>query len=189
MPLLSNMPQTPISLRRKELSRERKRKWIFKNTQTRRFERLVVTSAKRLGTDATLEIFSKLRRETGTREYNALIKICMEKARESNDDVSIGHAQKAFELFVSMKEEGFPLEEESYSPLLVYLTDTERIEEFNLFCNFIKDANPGSVSRLGYYEILLWIRVNNVEKVQELLDFAIDHIEDASDLAEFLVGE
>ncbi|XP_058072693.1 pentatricopeptide repeat-containing protein At4g04790, mitochondrial-like isoform X2 [Magnolia sinica] len=184
MPWFSNMSQTCISLRRKELSRERKQKWIFKNTQTHRFEGLVRMCAQKLGTEATLEVFGKLGRETGVKEYNALIKICIEKARQSNDEeISLDEIQKAFQLFRSMREQGFQLEEESYSPLLMYLIDMGMIEEFHFFCGLIKDENPGSFSRLGYYEMLLWIRVNNEDKVQELCNSVVDSIEDSLDLA------
>lgn len=154
---------------RKELSRERKGRWIFKNTQMHRFDQLVRMSAQKLGTEATLDVFGKLGRETGIKEYNALIKLCIEKAREGNDeDISLDHMHKALQLFSSMREQGFPLEEETYGPFLVYLIDMRMIQEFHFFSKFVKDENPSSFSRLAYYEMLLWIAVKDEEKVQEL---------------------
>ncbi|XXG82968.1 hypothetical protein AAC387_Pa10g0838 [Persea americana] len=154
---------------RKELSRERKGRWIYKNTQMHRFDQLVRMSAQKLGTEATLDVFGKLGRETGVKEYNALINLCIEKAREGNDeDISLDHIHKAFQLFSSMREQGFPLEEETYGPFLVYLIDMGMIQEFHFFSKFVKDENPSSFSRLAYYEMLLWIAVKDEEKVQEL---------------------
>ena len=72
-----------------------------------------------------------------------------------------------------MKDNGFPLEEETYGPFLAYLIDMAMVEEFFFFCDVIKDANPSSVSKLGYYEMLLWIKVDNEEKIQELCDFIV----------------
>lgn len=154
---------------RKELSRERKGRWIYKNTQMHRFDQLVRMSAQKLGTEATLDVFGKLGRETGIKEYNALINLCIEKAREGNDeDISLDHIHKAFQLFNSMREQGFPLEEETYGPFLVYLIDMGMIQEFHFFSKFVEDENPSSFSRLAYYEMLLWIAVKDEEKVQEL---------------------
>uniref|UniRef100_A0A6V7QU75 PROP1-like PPR domain-containing protein n=1 Tax=Ananas comosus var. bracteatus TaxID=296719 RepID=A0A6V7QU75_ANACO len=38
----------------------------------------------------------------------------------------------------------------------------------NMFSKFFKDENPRSNSRIGYYEMLLWLRVGNEAKIQEL---------------------
>ncbi|XP_057950373.1 pentatricopeptide repeat-containing protein At4g04790, mitochondrial-like isoform X2 [Malania oleifera] len=186
IPWFSNLPRNNISLRRKEVSRERKQKWIFKNTQSYRFERLVRMCACKVGADATLKVFGKLGRETGVKEYNALIGLCIEKARSTNDeDVSLGQIYNAFQLFKSMREQGFQLEEETYGPFLMFLIDMGMIEEFHFFCGIIKNENPSSLSRLGYYEMLLWTRVNNKEKIQELCDYiAVDDDGDKANIRE-----
>lgn len=169
IPWFSNISQTSVSQRRKELSRERKRKWIFKNTQARRFERLVRMCAQKLGSEATLEVFGRLGRETGVKEYNALIKLCVEEARESNDEEgSLDQVHKAFQLLNMMREQGFQLEEETYGPLLLYFIDMEMVQEFHFFSRLIKDENSASYARLGYYEMILWIRVRDESKVEEL---------------------
>ncbi|KAK9269514.1 hypothetical protein L1049_001289 [Liquidambar formosana] len=169
IPWILSTSHNNISLRRKELSRDRKQKWVFRNTQDPRFGKLVRMCAHKLGTDATLQVFSKLGRETGVKEYNALIGLCLDEARKSVDDeVSRQQLQKAFQHIVSMREQGFQLEEETYGPFLMYLIDMGMIEEFQFFYGVIKDENPCSLSRLGYYEMLLWIRVNNEEKIEEL---------------------
>ncbi|XP_057465800.1 pentatricopeptide repeat-containing protein At4g04790, mitochondrial-like [Actinidia eriantha] len=49
IPWFSSMTNNNISLRRKEVSRDRKQKWIFKSTQTHRFDKLVRMRAQKLG--------------------------------------------------------------------------------------------------------------------------------------------
>ncbi|XP_059659603.1 pentatricopeptide repeat-containing protein At4g04790, mitochondrial-like isoform X2 [Cornus florida] len=172
IPWFSSLSHNNISLQRKEISRERKQKWVFKSSQTHRFGRLVRMCAEKLGTDATIQVFGKLGRETGIKEYNALIGLCVEKAKRSKDEeVSLQQAYKAFQLFKSMREQGFPLEEETYGPFLVYLIDMCMVEEFQFFCGVIRDENPNSLSRLAYYEMMLWIRVDNEDKIQELCNY------------------
>ncbi|KAL2247590.1 UNVERIFIED_CONTAM: Pentatricopeptide repeat-containing protein, mitochondrial [Sesamum indicum] len=167
-PWLSRMSNINISLRRKEVSRERKQKWVFKNAQTSRFGRLVKMCARKLGPDATIEVFGKLGRETGLKEYNALIKVCIETARDTTDeDVSLEQIYKAYQILKLVRENGFNIEEETYGQFLMYLIDFGMVEEFFFFHELIKHENPDSLPRLAYYEMLLWIRVNNEEKIQE----------------------
>ncbi|XP_057473800.1 pentatricopeptide repeat-containing protein At4g04790, mitochondrial-like [Actinidia eriantha] len=175
----SSMIHNNISLRRREVSRDRKQKWIFKSNQTHRFDRLVRKCAQKLGADATIQVFGKLGRETGVKEYNALIGLCIEKARKTQDEeVSLQQIYKAYQLFKLMREQGFQLEEESYGPFLICLIDMEMVEEFQYFCGVIQDENPKSLSRLAYYEMLLWIGVNNEVKIKELCDFAANDDDD-----------
>lgn len=164
-----------ISLRRKEVVRERKQKWVFKSTQVGRFNKLVAMCADKVGSDTAVDIFGKLGRETGVKEYNALIKVCIEKARSATDeDEALEQIHRAFRFFKSMKDNGFQLEEETYGPFLAYLIDMAMVEEFHFFCGVIMDANPASSSKLGYYEMLLWIKVNNEEKIQELCNYILN---------------
>ncbi|GFZ12476.1 tetratricopeptide repeat (TPR)-like superfamily protein [Actinidia rufa] len=179
IPWFSSMTRNNISLRRREVSRDRKQKWIFKSNQTHRFDRLVRKCAQKLGADATIQVFGKLGRETGVKEYNALIGLCIEKARKTQDEeVSLQQICKAYQLFKLMREQGFQLEEESYGPFLICLIDMEMVEEFQYFCGVIQDENPNSLSRLAYYEMLLWIGVNNEVKIKELCDFAANDDDD-----------
>lgn len=158
-----------MSLRRKEIARERKEKWTFKSTQISRFQQLVKQCACKLGADTTIKVFGKLGRETGRKEYNALIRICMEKARESKDEeVSLKQLSKAYQLLKSMKEQGFQVEEESYRPILMYFIDFGMVQEFDFFCELIMDSNTDSLARLAYYEMLLWTKVENEDKIEEL---------------------
>ncbi|XP_042479017.1 pentatricopeptide repeat-containing protein At4g04790, mitochondrial-like isoform X2 [Macadamia integrifolia] len=186
IPWISNISNASVSSRRKEISRHRKQRWIFKNSQTRRFNRLVKMCAEKLGTDATLEVFGKLGRETGVKEYKALMEHCIQKARDSEDDeVSLHEIHKAFQLFRTMREQGFQIEENIYGPFLMYLIDMGMVEEFHFFSRIIRDENPYSISRLGYYEMLLWIRVDDESKVQELCNFVgLDNEGDRYSLAE-----
>lgn len=167
------LSQNSITLRRKEISRNRKQKWVFKDTQSRRFERLVNMCAEKLGTDATINVFGKLGRETGVKEYNALIGLCIKKSKEVEDEeVTLEQIYKAYQLFKSMREEGFQLEEETYGQFLTFLIDMEMVEEFNFFCGVIRDENPNSLPRLAYYEMLLWVRLDDEDKIKEHCDFA-----------------
>ncbi|KAM1582839.1 hypothetical protein ACFX10_030524 [Malus domestica] len=174
LPFYPEVSHGAISLRRKEVTRERKQKWTFGSGQVNRFGRLVDMCANKLGTHTTLQVFGKLGRETGVKEYNSLIKICIERARSSTDeDVGVEQFHMAYRIFKAMKEQGFPLEEETYGQLLAYLTDMGMIKEFQYFCGVIKAGNPSSVGRLGYYEMLLWISVDDEEKIKELSNYIV----------------
>ncbi|URD71932.1 Pentatricopeptide repeat-containing protein [Musa troglodytarum] len=171
VPWFSNMSQINTTQWKKEVSRERKQKYIFKNTESRRFVELMEKCADKLGTKSTVEFFGKLGREMGMREYNALIGLCIGKARNcSNEEDSMVHIKKAYGLFASMREKGLQIEEQSYGPLLMYMIDMKLTQEFQMFSEFFKDENPESSSRIGYYEMLLWIRVGNEDKIRELFD-------------------
>ncbi|CAN4104074.1 unnamed protein product [Withania somnifera] len=170
VPWLSNVTKYNTPLRRKELARERKEKWIFKSTQLSRFQELVKQCARKLGTDTTVKVFGKLGRETGLKEYNALIRLCIEKARESNDEeVSLKQLSKAYQFLKSMKEQGFQVDEQSYGPILMYFIDFGMVQEFDFFCELIIDRNADSLARLAYYEMLLWTKVEDEDKIEELL--------------------
>ncbi|KAJ0048738.1 hypothetical protein Pint_17054 [Pistacia integerrima] len=178
IPWFSTVSNNNISQLRTEVLPERRQKWIFKNTETHRSEKLVNLCANKLGTDATLNEFGRLGRETGVKEYNSLIRICIERAKDcDHEDVALEEQIcKAFQLLNFMKDQGFQLEEETYGPLLMYLIDMGMIEEFHFFRKAIESGNSRSDPRLGYYEMLLWIRVNDEEKIQELCNCtAIDY--------------
>ncbi|GAB4854927.1 hypothetical protein Ancab_023516 [Ancistrocladus abbreviatus] len=170
LPWFSSRLRSGPSLQRKEVGRVRKQKWIFKNTQESRFGRLVRMCAETLGADAIIWMFGRLGRETGPKEYNAFISLCIETAKKTEDEeVLLEQTYKAYQLFKSMKEQGFPIEEETYGPFLMYLIDMQATEEFYFFLGIIRDENPSSNVRLGYYEMLLWIEVDNEEKIHELI--------------------
>ncbi|KAJ0106175.1 hypothetical protein Patl1_19500 [Pistacia atlantica] len=166
-----------ISQLGKKVLHERRQKWISKNPQTHCFEKVVSLSANKLGTDATLNVFGRLGRENCVKEYNSLIRICIERAKDCDyEDVALEQICKAFQLFNLMKEQGFQLEGETYGTLLMYLIYMGMIEEFHFFRKAIDSGNSRSDPRLGYYEMLLWIRVNDEEKIQELCSCtAIDY--------------
>ncbi|KAF7833872.1 Pentatricopeptide repeat-containing protein, mitochondrial [Senna tora] len=168
LPWYPTMSHGNILQRQKEASRTRKQKWIFHTTQQNRFQRVVNFSAEKLGTDTVLEVFGRLGKETTLEDYNALIGLCIKKARATNDEeVAVGEMGKAFHLFTLMREHGHQLQEQTYGPFLVYLIDMGMVEEFEFFSEVIKDENPSSLSRLGYYEMMLWLRVEDEEKIWE----------------------
>ncbi|EEF39536.1 pentatricopeptide repeat-containing protein At4g04790, mitochondrial isoform X2 [Ricinus communis] len=186
IPWFQNLSHGNVNQQRKEVSRTRKQKWIFSSGQKTRFDQLIRMIDQKLGSEAILELFSKLGRETGVKEYNALIKILIEKARASDDkDVALKHIIVAFEFLKLMKEEGFRIDEETYSPFLMYLIDMGMVTEFGSFCEAIEENDSSSLARLGYYEMLLCIRVNNEEKIRELCSYiANNNLNETFDLLE-----
>ncbi|KAK7856947.1 pentatricopeptide repeat-containing protein [Quercus suber] len=184
IPWFSNLSHNHISLHRKEVSRERKQKWVYKSSQGNRFNRLISMCGQKLGTETTIQVFGKLGRETGVKEYNALIGLCVQRVRRSDDeDAALEQIHMAFRLFESMREQGFQIEEDTYGQFLLYLIEMGMEQEFHFFCGVIGKDNPCSLPRLGYYEMLLWIGVNNEEKIQELCKYiAVDNGGDNSTL-------
>lgn len=184
VPWFSNFSHHNLSLYRKEVSRQRKQKWVYKSSQGGRINRLIEMCGQKLGTECTVELFGRLGRDTGMKEYNALIRICIEKAKASNDeDEAVEQVYKAFRLLESVREQGFQLEEETYGPFFMYIIEMGLVEEFHFFCEVIRKNNPHSFSRLGYYEMLLWMGVNNEEKIRELCNYiAVDDGEDKSNV-------
>lgn len=169
-PWFSNGSQTCTTQLKKTLSRERKQKYIFKNVESRRFLELMKKCADKLGTESTLEFFEKLGRETGVKEYNSLIKICIDKAGCcSKEEDSLVYINKVHGLFLSMIEKGMPIEEESYGPLLNYMIDKKLMQGFQMFIELFKNEIP-DCPRIGYYEMFFWIRVGDEKKIKELLD-------------------
>ncbi|RWW26483.1 hypothetical protein GW17_00009136 [Ensete ventricosum] len=79
------MSQINTTQWKKDVSRERKQKYIFKNTESRRFVELMKKCADKLGTKSTVEFFDRLGREMGVREYSALIGLCISKARNCSN--------------------------------------------------------------------------------------------------------
>lgn len=182
MPLIGDLPHDEASLKRKERARDRKSKWVLKGTNNNRSDRLLKMCVSKLGTTATVDMFGHLGRETGLKEYNTLIKVCIKKARETSDEyVAIEEMSKAFYLFRRMRECGFQLQEQTYRPVLQYIIDMGLVQEFQLFSDVIKTDNRHSISRLGYYEMMLWIRVNNEEMIRDICEYIT--VEDSKDTA------
>jgi len=172
---------------KKEVLRSRKQKHVFKGAESYLFTKLMRNCASKLGPKSTLEIFDRIGRQTGIKDYNALIKLCISKARQSSYETSSVHMHKVYQLFASMRERGFQIEEESFGPFLEYMIDMKMVQEFQIFSEFIKDVNPGSYSRIGYYEMLLWIRAGDEDKIRELCSLSgVANNEDCYNLAGML---
>ncbi|TVU33514.1 hypothetical protein EJB05_25337 [Eragrostis curvula] len=176
----------PMMHWRREVAREKKKQYIFKNTESRRFTKLMRICAEKLGAESTLEFFGKLGRDTGVKEFNALIRACLEKARACKDiDSAVEHIYRAYNLFETMKDRGLSIEQDSYGPFLLYLVEVGLSEEFEMFSAFFKEANPKSFSRIAYYEMLHCIRLQNERKIQQLCHSVEDYNEEAHyDIAE-----
>ncbi|XP_027911022.1 pentatricopeptide repeat-containing protein At4g04790, mitochondrial-like isoform X3 [Vigna unguiculata] len=184
IPWMPDLCHGNLLVKRKGVVRERKHKWIFKYSSDDRFDRLIKVCAAKLGTTKTVNVFGHLGRKTGVKEYNALLKVCIEKARATDDEhIAVNEMSKAFHLLKSMRDSGYPLEEQTYGQLLWYISDMGLVQEFQLFSDVIKAENPGSASRLGYYEMLLWLRVDNEEMIRDICEFiTVDDRENTSAL-------
>ncbi|KAL7598217.1 pentatricopeptide repeat-containing protein At4g04790, mitochondrial isoform X1 [Lactuca sativa] len=181
IPWAPTLINSTTSLRRKDVTRERKQKWVFKSTQGTRFSRLTRLCTRRLGADNAIKVFGKLGRQTGVKEFNAMIEVCIEKARNTDDeDTALEEFHRAYMVFESMRESGFEIGEETYGPFLLFIIDMGMVEEFHFFCENIKKENLNSLSRLAYYEMLLWIKLNDGDKIQMLITNA-----DGSDESNF----
>ncbi|OEL36115.1 Pentatricopeptide repeat-containing protein [Dichanthelium oligosanthes] len=176
----------PLMHWRREVAREKKKQYVFKNVESRRYTRLMQLCANKLGTESTIEFFGKLGRETGVKEFNSLIRLCLKKARACKDvDSAVEYIYRSYHLFETMKDKGLRIEQDIYGPFLLYLVDVGLLEEFEMFTAFFKDANPQSFSRIAYYEMLLCIRVQDEEKIQELCHSVEDYNEETHyDIAE-----
>ncbi|CAN6234102.1 unnamed protein product [Urochloa humidicola] len=170
----------------REVAREKKKHYIFKNVESRRYTKLMQLCANKLGTESTIEFFGKLGRETGVKEFNSLIRLCLNKARACKDiDSAIEYIYRAHRLFETVRDRGLRIEQDIYGPFLLYLVDVGLLEEFEMFAAFFKDANPDCLSRIAYYEMLLCIRVQDEEKIKELCHSVEDYNEEAHyDIAE-----
>ncbi|CAN1168064.1 Pentatricopeptide repeat-containing protein At4g04790, mitochondrial [Linum perenne] len=158
-----------LSHQQKVSRRERKEKWIFSSSQVNRVERLARCCVEKLGSDTTFNVFGKIGRETGVKEFDALIKSCLKIARQSKDlEIILKHVSKCFRFLSVMKEQGFQIEENTYGPVLMYLIEMSMVEEFHLFLQAIRTENASPLARLGYYEMLLYITVGDEQKIQEL---------------------
>jgi len=190
IPWMPDLCHGNLLVKRKGVVRERKHKWIFKYSSDDRFDRLIKVCAAKLGTTKTVNVFGHLGRKTGVKEYNALLKVCIEKARATDDEhIAVNEMSKAFHLLKSMRDSGYPLEEQTYGQLLWYISDMGLVQEFQLFSDVIKAENPGSASRLGYYEMLLWLRVDNEEMIRDICEFiTVDDRENTSALRGWLIN-
>lgn len=165
----SELFKSSMPLRRKELARDRKNKWIFKSTQKLRFDKLVDMCLDIVGSGLTFDVLYKLGRGTGLKEYNAFLKGCIETARNSKDKkVQIEQVLEAYRLLQLMKERGFPIEEDAFGPFFMFLIDMHMDDQFLILLEVVKDEDPSLHPRLGYYEMHFWIEMNNEEKIHEL---------------------
>ncbi|KAL0908971.1 hypothetical protein M5K25_023487 [Dendrobium thyrsiflorum] len=174
-----------VERRKKETSRFRKQKVMQKNVTSRHFLKLMELCAEKLDVESTLGLFGRVGREISLKEYKTLIALWIGKARNNNGEDSIGYLQKVFHLFVSMRERGFQILEDIYAPVFVYMIDMRMKEEFLVFTEFIKDYDHKSYSKIGYYEMLFWIKMGDKCRIKELCSSIVaDRGDDDNKLAE-----
>ncbi|KAF8096930.1 hypothetical protein N665_0298s0003 [Sinapis alba] len=159
----------PPSTKKQHVARGRLQFETFKKKQSQLMKKLSKGCARKLGQETTFEVLFKMGKEAGEREYNARIQLCIENARRSNDaEYVLDQVGKAIEYLKEMRQGGFSIKEATYGPFFRYLVDMEMVEEFQIFKEFIREASPEPVEKLVYYEMLLWIQVNDEEKIHEL---------------------
>lgn len=153
----------------KQASRGRVQTENYQKKQSEIMEKLAKGCVRKLGTETMFEVLTKMGKEAGEKEYNAMTKLCIERARRSNDaEYALDQIGKAIEHLKEMRQLGFSIGEGAYGPFFKYLVDMEMVEEFQILKDFIKEACPESSGRLVYYEMLLWIQVNDEEKIHKL---------------------
>ncbi|KAH9318724.1 hypothetical protein KI387_020493, partial [Taxus chinensis] len=156
------------SLRRKELSRERKKRRVIKTMQEHRFGELIKTYGKRIDGEVTLDILGRLGRESGVREYNAMIQVCVNKAEEAADeDESLKQLCTAFRVFERMREEGRVPDRFSYMPLIDYVANKGMVKEFRCLVQQM-EKDDVDYWETGYFEMVLWINDGNKDEVAGL---------------------
>ncbi|XP_011030879.1 PREDICTED: pentatricopeptide repeat-containing protein At4g21880, mitochondrial-like isoform X7 [Populus euphratica] len=117
------------------------------------------------GTDATMDVFGMLGRETGLKEFNVLMKMCIEQCRETDDEnVAKEQISQVLELFISMKEQGFPIEEETYGPFLMLLIDKESMMK-RRFRNFAVVFVLIMGTRISVYELLETVDITKLSSL------------------------
>ncbi|PWA37941.1 hypothetical protein CTI12_AA586030 [Artemisia annua] len=128
-------------------------------------------SMKRQRQPSTMQVFRKMDIEIGVKELNTLLECCIEDARKLKNyrDDALEEIQNAYSVFAQFRRREFELGEETYGPFLMFLIDMEMVEEFHYICLNIKRDNPESFSRLAYYEMLLWIKLGDEDKIQQLI--------------------
>lgn len=155
--------------RAKEMSRFRKTLRMPEAKQDYRFSEVMTMIARKVGTVSTLALLDRMGMKLAVQDFNALIGICVEKARHAVDDEeALDQIYKAYQLLRLMKEKGLSLSEGSYGPCLAFLVDMEMEQDFLFFSKWIKYESPEASPRIGYYEMLFLIKVNDHERILDL---------------------
>ncbi|KAG7546642.1 Pentatricopeptide repeat [Arabidopsis suecica] len=184
----SDFPHRKIvsSQKPKQASRGRVQTENYQKKQSEIMEKLAKGCVRKLGTETMFEVLTKMGKEAGEKEYNAMTKLCIERARRSNDaEYVLDQIGKAIEHLKEMRQLGFSIGEGAYGPFFKYLVDMEMVEEFQILKDFIMEACPESRGRLVYYEMLLWIQVNDEEKIHKLCNTIDDSGLSLSNLQEY----
>ncbi|XP_024626132.2 pentatricopeptide repeat-containing protein At4g21880, mitochondrial [Medicago truncatula] len=94
----------------------------------------------------------------------------IEKVRSTSELNLIRHLLQSMPVQLELE-----LEEETYGPLLKYIINMGDVGQFQIFSKLIKDHihNSKSISRLGYYDMLMWIRVNDEAMIRYACEYII----------------
>jgi hypothetical protein len=168
--------QDDASMRREVLTR--KQSWIkpwlctevtIDEQQQQRFEFLL----EYLGLTTLVRMIHVHGSSIGLAGFDRLVKLLIEKARSTGDKcISLQQLNLIRHLLQSMPVT-LELEEETYGPVLKYIIDMVDVGQFQFFSKLIKDHNhkSKSISRLGYYDMLMWIRVNDEAMIRDACEY------------------
>jgi hypothetical protein len=101
----------------KQASRGRMLTENYQNKQSEIMEKLAKGCVRKLGTETMFEVLTKMGKEAGEKEYNAMTKLCIQRARRSNDaEYALDQIGKAIEHLKEMRQLGFSIGEGAYGP-------------------------------------------------------------------------
>ncbi|CAL9238459.1 unnamed protein product [Arabidopsis halleri] len=112
-------------------------------------------------------------------ECQAAVLLNIENAQRSNDEEYVtDQIAKAFEIIAAMKGSHINGNEKVYGPLLNFLIDKKMVEEFHMLVEAMRDDSDHywlreKLARLGYYKMLLWIKLKDEEKIKEVCSMII----------------
>ncbi|KAG7541961.1 hypothetical protein ISN45_Aa07g020020 [Arabidopsis thaliana x Arabidopsis arenosa] len=144
--------------------------------------------ARKVGIENLFSVCAKMGKEVGVNEYNGMIKVCIHHARISdNVEAALDHIRKAIEYIKEINKCGSIIGKGTYVPLLKFLVDMGMVEEFQISKDVILESNSDALGQVGYYEMLLWIQVDDEEKIHELCRTIGDRENSLSVLQEYYI--
>ncbi|KAG7546644.1 hypothetical protein ISN44_As12g019790 [Arabidopsis suecica] len=159
-----------ISSRLKQEPRYRKQTDHYKEKHSKIMRKKMEEGfAQKVGIENLFSVCAKMGKEVGVNEYNGMIKVCIHSARISDDvESALDHIRKAIEYLKEINKCGSIIGKGTYVPLLKFLVDMGMVEEFQISKDVILESNSDALGQVGYYEMLLWIQVDDEEKIHEL---------------------
>ncbi|CAL9226349.1 unnamed protein product, partial [Arabidopsis halleri] len=158
-----------LSSRLKQEPRYRKQTDHYKEKHSKIMKKMEEGFARKVGIENLFSVCAKMGKEVGVNEYNGMIKVCIHSARISDDvEAALDHIRKAIEYLKEINKCGSIIGKGTFVPLLKFLVDMGMVEEFQISKDVIIEANLDALGQVGYYEMLLWIQVDDEIRIHEL---------------------